>query len=171
MHMLRPAVVVVALLSTALAEGAPVEKDGLRLVVTTDQESYTIGEPVLVKVAWTNLTDGQLVIRSWDGLSNAPGRMGGDESEPLYDFAIYFGGKERVSYRSDIACGPPGRWVLPPRETIQQQHDVSDTYDLTRPGRYTIRVIYGSGSSLANEVSWVGRLSHPEVEFVMKVEE
>jgi hypothetical protein len=139
------------------------ELRGLDFVVTTDKKVYTIGEPVRVTFAWTNVTDRTLVIVNWRG------PLGGisdiSEGVKAYDFEVLYDGQEMLKYHGEFVDGLRTSLDLEPKKSLTRAYDISDVYDFGRPGRYVIRATYcGFAYDDPAPGRWRGKITHPDVE-------
>ncbi len=158
------------LLAVRAAERPGVDQGGLRLVVTSDKSVYGVGEPIRLRLAWTNTGPVELRIPTWPGsqMGATAARYGGGEPT-LLALAIYHNGQERVLYSGSIGSGADQGLRIEPGERRQTEFSIHDTYDMTRPGRYVVRVAYaGFDDDHAPPHAWKGLLVHPDFTFTVR---
>jgi hypothetical protein len=163
--------VVVALGLPHAAEPPGIVQHELRLVVSSDKSTYVVGEPIRIRLAWTNTGTEELRIPIWRGaqMGQTAARNANGE-HTLLALSIYYEGKERIPYRGAIGCGPDDGWQVPPGETRDTDFEVQDTYELARPGRYVVRIAY-AGFNRDNPLpphAWEGLLLHPDIELSVR---
>jgi hypothetical protein len=103
---------------------------GLQFSLRIEGQSYVLGEPVLVTVAWKNASGDSIQVKDWLGWQSDA-------------FSVYRGSK-RLDYRClciDYVAGPPSR-VLGPQQEYSETIDLSQCYDLLSEGAYTVRAEY-----------------------------
>jgi hypothetical protein len=176
--MRRPSLVAfVALLGSlhigSTAEPPGVVEHGLRLVVSSDKSTYAVGEPVHVRLVWTNAGREELRIPIWRGAQMGETAARHDAGEPtLYALSIYYDGKDRIPYGGVIGCGPDRGLKIPPGETRDTEFAIQDAYDLSRPGRYVVRVACaGFNYESAPPHAWKGLIVYPDIEFTVRAKD
>jgi hypothetical protein len=171
------AILFIALMSEGvLADRAPItpgaELDGLRLEVSTDRSTYRLGEPVRVRLRWTNLGAHSLTIPAWwsstEGQRAAELRAdGGDVLS--FAFEVYGTSQAKLPYVGVIGCGPDQGRKLDPGEISEVDYSINDGYDLSAPGHYAIRVTFAGyrreQGLLFPQDAWKGLIRHPDVVF------
>jgi hypothetical protein len=141
-----------------------VEQAGLGFVMTAEKAAYRSGESTRVTITWTNLSARTLVIPRWRG-PTAGVTSSGHGAEEVRDFSVFYEGKERLAYQGLFACGPTQPLSLEPGEKETQTYDISDSYALSRPGKYVLRtVFFGYGADDPSGEHWKGRIVHPDIE-------
>jgi hypothetical protein len=86
----------------------------------------------------------------------------------LYAFAIYYDGRDRIPYDGPLASYFDQALQLAPGEHHDTEFTIQDTYDLSRPGRYVVRVAYaGFDDDHPHPHGWQGLLVHPDIEFTV----
>lgn len=151
-------------------EPSGVVEGGLRLVVTSDKSAYAAGEPIRIRLAWTNLGAGEVLIPTWRGaqMGETAARYGGGEPM-LLALEIYRDGKDRIPHSGVIGCGPDDGVRIPPGETRDSEFQIDDTFDVAQSGRYVVRVAFaGFNDDRARPHGWKGLLRHPDVEFTVR---
>jgi hypothetical protein len=146
------------------------EDAGLRLVVTTDKPAYVKGEAIRIRLVWTNTGATELRIPYWNGpqMGATAARYGGGKPT-LLALTILHDGRDPVPYEGPMA----GRFYqeglhLTPGQSRDVEHRIDDTYNLSRLGRYVIRVAYaGFNNDYTPAHGWKGLIVHPDVEFVV----
>jgi hypothetical protein len=140
-----------------------VELNGLEFVMTTDKTAYKVGEPIRVNVTWTNAGTGHLLIPNWRGPTDGPAKLvEGDNT--VYEFAVYYEGKEWVEFKAGPSCKPSIGVDLEAKQTVTRSYDVGDSYSFTRPGRYVLRAVQFGYPPDDPDKYWRGRIFHPDVE-------
>jgi hypothetical protein len=147
-----------------------VDQGGLRLVVTSDKPVYSVGEPVRIRLVWTNIGPVELRIPTWQGPQMGIAAARHIQGEPiLYAFVISYEGHDRIPYRGSIGCGADSGLQIAPGERRDSEFSIDDTYDISRPGRYVARVAFaGFDDDHAPPHAWKGLLVHPDIEFTVR---
>jgi hypothetical protein len=146
------------------------EYAGLRLVVTTDKPSYGERQPIRVRLVWTNTGATEFRIPIWLGPQMGATGAGYEEGKPTrLALSILYEGNDPVPYDGPIADHfYNDGYVLKPSESREAEHRIDDTYNLTRPGRYVIRVAYaGFDDRHMPARGWRGLIIHPDVAFTV----
>jgi hypothetical protein len=107
----------------------PVEREGLRLLVNVDQDTYRPGEPVIVEVSWTNMTNHTMTINDWRGPTDRSSPRFGSNEPP--DFSVFYG-NDPLDYRGPIICST---WASPPTVSLLPGQGVIKMFDVIRSGR------------------------------------
>jgi hypothetical protein len=140
------------------------ESNGLEFAMTTDKITYRIGEPIRVSATWTNKGSDYLQIPNWRGPLDAPAELT-EGNHTVYEFAVYFEGKERIESNEGHSCRTQVGSRLEPRQSLTRSYDIGEVYRLVRPGRFALRAVLFGYPSDDNAVSaWRGRIVHPDVE-------
>jgi hypothetical protein len=173
--MLRPSSLAFVALFGSLHVGSSAEppgvvQNGLRLVVSSDKSTYAVGEPIRVRLAWTNTSREELRIPTWRGAQMGETAARHDGGQPmLLALSIYYDGKDRIPYAGAIGCGPDEGLQVPPGETRDTEFAIHDTYDLSRSGRYVIRVACaGFNYEYPPPHAWKGLIVYPDIEFTVR---
>jgi len=149
------------------ASSSQLELDGLAFSVATDKHFYEVGEPIQVQLRWVNVSKKQLLIPVWNDTSmGATGTTRHDDGDRSRAFEVYGPEGKRLPYIGVIGCGPSSRWTLRPNESHDSRYSITDSYDLSRPGTYLIRVTFVSYAlpHISPDI-WDGVLEHPDVQF------
>lgn len=108
--------------------------NGLIFTLRTDRERYALGENVMVSSVWENTSKKKVKIPTSPMIGHV--RVFDDES------------KQEVQYHGIYACGTAGTQTIPAGEKFQVDNILNyflyPDYDLTKPGRYTVRLDRGS---------------------------
>jgi len=148
----------------AVTAARGVELNGLEFAVTTEKTAYRVGEPIRLTVTWTNAGRGKLNIPAWRGPINGPATLV-EENETIYEFAVYFEGKEWVDFRGGPTCPVLVGLDLESQKSVTRSYDISDVYSFARPGRYVLRAVqFGWSPDDKLVTHWRGRIVHPDVE-------
>jgi hypothetical protein len=150
-------------------EPSGAEHAGLRLAVAAEKSAYVGQEPIRVRLVWTNTGATEIRIPSWRGPQMGVTAARHEGGKPtLWAFAILHDGNDPVPYEGPIGCGPDEGYALTPGDSRTIEYRIDDTYDLTRPGRYVIRVAYaGFEDDYMPVHGWRGLIVHPDVEFIV----
>lgn len=139
----------------------PAASTGLSFTLLTNKDRYALGERIIVTLTWQNTTNKDFEIRMTpmiDGVS-------------VYDEET----KKELPYRGMIICGGGANKNITASEKFELQNAVNDflypNFDLTKPGRYTVKSTYSSNNIEKRKNFWTGQLSSTATFEVFRLDE
>lgn len=133
----------------------------LGFTVHTNKDRYALGEPIIVTLTWQNKTDKDFEMRMTTMMN----------AVSIYDEET----KKDLSYLGFIVCGSGANKIIAAREKFEIQNNVNDflfpNYELTKPGRYTVRSSYSSNNIEKRKNFWTGKVSAAATFEVFRLDE
>jgi len=116
------------------------------LVVWAEKPSVKAGSDVWIKVQFTNFSDNEA-----DASGNFSNQTGLD---PYYKFDVMDEGGAPVAKRKyDVpAEGSPVNRTIKAGETLTEEQNIGRLFDLSRPGKYSVRVLRHAPDAASPEV-------------------
>ena len=126
-------------------------------LISTDKETYILGESVKVTFSWENLTSKDLKIESW-------------LTGPI---EVFFENQQtRIPFKGIIGDGIPGWRVARSRQKLEQSYIINNfiapEYAFDRPGEYRITSTYVSRYYQKRKNFWIGEIAAPDVSFKVR---
>lgn len=126
----------IALCTVALWPQAPSDNASLALSVAAEKTSIKAGDPVSVRLEVKNLSDHDI-----DLSANIDDST---DIDPNFVFEVRDGHgnvvPKKAKQHPELAFGHPRPYVLHPGKTLTEEESIGRLFDLSRPGRYTVRV-------------------------------
>jgi hypothetical protein len=148
-NLLVPVVIMTVLVLNAVAAAPSPTKPPFSVVISTEQTEIKSGSAITVKVTLTNTSERVIALEMMDVSPLVAVVRGADGIlSPETEYGRILKQKQRERANPNMTGGPRVGFKLEPGEPVVEECVVSNLYDMSRPGQYSIqfeRIWHGTG--------------------------